>query len=170
MFSDVSWIVEYGAVGFTPGSGTGTSVPSANDTLTITGLSPLTYYDVYVRGFCAAGDTGIYVGPFTIRTRCTYSLSGAYTLDPSIAASATNFVDFQSLFQTLEDCGMSGPTFVTVASGSGPHIMNWDLNGIIGLNGINTLTIDGNGTTVNRGVGTYFLALDGISHLTIKKL
>lgn len=162
-----SWIVEYGPVGFTPGTGTSSPLLS-NDTATLTGLTPQTDYDYYVRGICGTGDTSIYAGPIAIRTACLFTLNGAYTVNPTAAASATNFVSLQSLFQTLEDCGMSGPSVVTVAAGSGPHIMNWDLNGVNGLNGTNTLTIDGNGTTVNRGTGTYFLALDAITHLTIE--
>ncbi|MDA8901691.1 right-handed parallel beta-helix repeat-containing protein [bacterium] len=161
-----SWLVEYGAPGFTPG--TGTVVPSTNDTLTLTGLTPQTDYEFYVVGICGPGDSSISAGPGAIRTACLFTLNGAYTVDPAAAASSTNFVSLQALFQTLEDCGMSGPSVVTVAAGSGPHIMNWDLNGINGLNGTNTLTIDGNGTTVNRGAGNYFLALDGITHLTIE--
>lgn len=161
-----SWLVEYGAPGFTPG--TGTVVPSTNDTLTLTGLTPQTDYEFYVVGICGPGDSSISAGPGAIRTACLFTLNGAYTVDPAAVASSTNFVSLQSLFQTLEDCGMSGPSVVTVAAGSGPHIMNWDLNGVNGLNGTNTLTIDGNGTTVNRGTGTYFLALDAITHLTIE--
>lgn len=161
-----SWLVEYGVPGFSPG--TGTVVPSSNDTLTLTGLSPQTDYEFYVKGICGPSDSSISAGPGAIRTACLFTLNGAYTVNPAAVASSTNFVSLQSLFQTLEDCGMSGPSVVTVAAGSGPHIMNWDLNGVNGLNGTNTLTIDGNGTTVNRGSGTYFLALDGITHLTIE--
>ncbi|MEN8928047.1 MAG: T9SS type A sorting domain-containing protein [Flavobacteriales bacterium] len=164
--ADVSWRVEYGPAGFTRGSGT--IVPSANDTLTITGLSTTTDYEFYVQGICGAGDSSIWVGPGSFRTVCLTSLSGTITVDPSMPASATNFVTTDSLFQTLEDCGISGPTTVNFATGSGPYVFNWDLDGVPGLGTTNTLTFNGNGVTVNRGPGTYFLALNGITHLTIE--
>ena len=53
-----SWIVEYGAPGFTPG--TGTMVTAGTNPFTLTGLIPTTPYDVYVRAFCAVGDTSSY--------------------------------------------------------------------------------------------------------------
>jgi len=64
---DVSWEVEYGAPGYTAGTGnliTGVT----NDSLTIAGLISGTSYDVYYRGICSAGDTGAFIGPLTITT------------------------------------------------------------------------------------------------------
>ena len=63
---DVSWEVEYGAPGYVNGSGT--TVPSSNDSTTISGLISNTRYDVYFRGICSAGDTGAYIGPLSITT------------------------------------------------------------------------------------------------------
>ena len=52
-----SWSVEYGPVGFTPGTGMGT-VETANDTnYTITDLDSATTYDIYVHALCDGGDT-----------------------------------------------------------------------------------------------------------------
>ncbi len=64
---DVSWELEYGAPGFTPGTGTLITGVS-NDSATISGLISNTSYDVYYRSICAAGDTGAFVGPVTIQT------------------------------------------------------------------------------------------------------
>lgn len=63
-----NWDLEYGAVGFTPGSGTKVSVTS--NPATITGLSPNTAYDVYVRDSCGNADVSVWVGPLRIRTLC----------------------------------------------------------------------------------------------------
>ncbi len=65
---DVSWIVEYGGVGFTPG--TGTIINSGSDTLGFGGLSASTCYDVYVKSICSS-DTSLVVGPFNFCTPCT---------------------------------------------------------------------------------------------------
>lgn len=63
-----SFALEWGAPGFTPGTGTeiGTSTTTAT-TDTITGLDPETDYDVYVLADCGA-DSSNWVGPLSIFT------------------------------------------------------------------------------------------------------
>lgn len=61
------WEVEYGPAGFP--TGTGTSVFSSNDTLTITGLSAATNYEFYVRDTCGpVKGNSSWVGPFAFAT------------------------------------------------------------------------------------------------------
>jgi hypothetical protein len=62
------WIVEYGAVGFTPGNGTATPSLESSNSATITGLTPNSYYEAYVRDFCTVGDSSTWVGPLTFNT------------------------------------------------------------------------------------------------------
>jgi hypothetical protein len=45
--------------------------------------------------------------------------------------------------------------------------MGQDLKAYLGMSTTNKVVINGNGTTVNRGTGTYFLALNGVKNLTI---
>jgi len=63
------YVVEYGPVGFTPGQGT--TIASATSPVAITGLSPLTTYDVYVSKSCGgtAGTSARY-GPLKLTTAC----------------------------------------------------------------------------------------------------
>ncbi|MBO3271364.1 T9SS-dependent choice-of-anchor J family protein [Hymenobacter defluvii] len=63
------YVAEYGPVGFTPGSGT--TVASATSPITLTGLSVLTTYDVYVSKNCGgtAGTSARY-GPLKLTTLC----------------------------------------------------------------------------------------------------
>ncbi len=61
--------VEYGVKGFSQGNGT--LVNSANDTLSLSGLSPSTTYDVYVRDSCGPGDVSVWVGPYSFNTAYT---------------------------------------------------------------------------------------------------
>lgn len=60
------WEIEYGETGFT--QGTGTVIQVANNPTTITGLTPLTYYDFYVRSVCAPGEVSNWSNK---RTFCT---------------------------------------------------------------------------------------------------
>ncbi|MBI1315679.1 PKD domain-containing protein [bacterium] len=67
-----TWFVEYGAPGFTPGTGTVVSPASTNDTITISGLSASTTYEFYVSELCPNGiDTSNATGPRTFTTLCT---------------------------------------------------------------------------------------------------
>ncbi len=64
--------IEYGATGFTPGTG---SMLVTTDTIdTISGLSPNTTYDIYVQDSCGAGNgNSLWIGPLTVTTKCLIS-------------------------------------------------------------------------------------------------
>lgn len=63
-----SWQIEYGASGFT--QGTGTVVMVGTNPYTLGSLTDNTAYDWYVRSICGAGDTSAYAGPGTFATAC----------------------------------------------------------------------------------------------------
>lgn len=67
--SDVSWLLEYGPVGFSPGSGTTLPI-STSGTGTINGLNPSTLYDIYLTSICSATDTSRTIGPLKAQTQC----------------------------------------------------------------------------------------------------
>ena len=103
-----SWNVEYGAPGYTPG--TGTSVPTSNNPHNLTGLSMFTEYDLYVQSNCGPGDLSIWFGPFNFHTTidCT-----AYALD--ITSTTGGSV-----------CGGGSVTLGATASGTGTDIFWYD--------------------------------------------
>ena len=62
------WVVEWGPVGFLPGSAIGTQVPaSSNNMFEVTGFSSNTCYHVFVAEVCN-GDTSTWTGPITVCT------------------------------------------------------------------------------------------------------
>lgn len=63
--SATEWRVEYGPAGFTPGSGT--SALTTENPYDISGLSPLTAYDFYVRSLCT-DDSSALAGPKAFST------------------------------------------------------------------------------------------------------
>lgn len=74
------WYVEYGATGFTPGSGT--SVTANKERVNLTCLSSATGYDYYVRGLCATGDTSAPVmGDFTTLAMPCFGVDSIQTLN-----------------------------------------------------------------------------------------
>ncbi len=71
-----NWNVEYGPVGFTPG--TGTRVNTAVNPFTVTGLSANTTYQFYVRDSCGLADVSDWIGPIRAKTDCN-PISAPYT-------------------------------------------------------------------------------------------
>ena len=74
-----AWDIEYGTQGFT--QGTGTTVSVTTNPYTITGLTPSTTYDFYVRANCGGGDESDWSGVASA-TPGSYNMptSGEYTV------------------------------------------------------------------------------------------
>lgn len=173
--NDTGWIFEYGAPGFTPG--TGTPLSSSNDTATITGLTPVTFYDVYVRGICGVGDTSLYFGPFNFRTRCVSTLSGLYTINSGSPTAGTNYTSFADAVAALNNCGISGPTTFHVKQAT--YTEQVDLGAIVGTSPTNTITFKDDPTNTTPAILTYSASLsannfvvkfDGAEHIIFDSL
>lgn len=65
----VTFGIEYGAQGFTPGIGSGTLASTVDTFFTINNLSSNTVYDIYLTDTCTSGF-GTTVGPITVTTLC----------------------------------------------------------------------------------------------------
>nr|WP_299206659.1 fibronectin type III domain-containing protein [uncultured Brumimicrobium sp.] len=71
--SETAWNVEYGAAGFTPGSGT--PVSTTTNPHNLTGLTEETAYEFYVQADCGGTDQSTWAGPFAFTTPCNpYSI------------------------------------------------------------------------------------------------
>ena len=99
--TETSWNVEYGAAGFTLGTGTNTNVTAT--TYSMTGLTPSTDYDVYVQAVCSATDQSFWVGPLSISTPfvqpgCGDTFgpycygAGAFTVFTSVVTNPGDFI------------------------------------------------------------------------------
>ena len=99
--TETSWNVEYGATGFTLGTGTNTNVTAT--TYSMTGLTPSTDYDVYVQAVCSATDQSFWVGPLSISTPfvqpgCGDTFgpycygAGAFTVFTSVVSNPGDFI------------------------------------------------------------------------------
>lgn len=105
-------------------------------------------------------------------TVCT-PLNGAYTINSGAATGGTNYASFGDFANALETCGVNGPVTATVTSGSGPYNEQFALSQITGTSATNTITIEGNGETIqadgaspNYGIVT----LNGADYVTIDSL
>jgi hypothetical protein len=81
---ETEWAVQYGAPGFDPLGTTGTTVTATTNTgYVLSGLAPLTTYDVYVAADCDANGNSTWVGPVSINTLCDGTPDGGTTTAPS---------------------------------------------------------------------------------------
>ena len=71
------WSVEYGAYGYTQGTGTTVNGINTTPTYTITGLTAGNQYDAYVRASCGTQNSD-WVGPITFFTQCNSITSYPY--------------------------------------------------------------------------------------------
>ena len=80
--NETNWVIEYDTAGFTPG--TGTIMNETNTFSTISGLTQLTDYTIYIYALCANGDTSLaLIHHFTTLPRCSNpsSISGTSAPD-----------------------------------------------------------------------------------------
>ncbi len=108
--SESLWNLEYGPIGFTPGSGTMVNGLTTT-TYQLTGLMPATGYDYYVVSDCNPG-LGNAIGPVTFVTQCA-------------ALMAPYFEDFEAAAGAVPTCWRNfgnGETWIFATSGG--HVGN----------------------------------------------
>lgn len=90
-------------------------------------------------------------------------LSGAYTIDQSMPASATNFVSFTDAVTALNNGGVSGAVTFTVM-GSTPYNEQVSLNFVPGVSATNTITFDGGAGNAANRILTFAATVPGNNH------
>jgi len=101
------------------------------------------------------------------------ALSGAYTIDQTTAASATNFQSFNAFATAINTNGMSAAVTVDVVPGTGPYNEQVQFNQITGASGVNRITVDGNNNliTFNANFGQpWTIAFNGTDYFNINNL
>lgn len=112
-----TWNIEWGATGFTQGSGTMITGTTTNP-YALSGLTAATTYDWYVQTDCGGGDMSLWVGPSSFTTACSI-ITAPYTDSFESQTPTTN--------ATWGDCWYTSPAGTTSsyrwdidASGSTP--------------------------------------------------
>ncbi|MBP9186530.1 MAG: hypothetical protein KBG11_05510, partial [Bacteroidia bacterium] len=178
--------VSYSVNGGTPVGGffTGSIPPCGSANYTFSGASQYTFiantpYSIKVYTELPNSTQDANTVNDTAAVPLIYSgLSGNYTIDQSLPASATNFVSFTSAAVALNNGGVSGPVNFTVM-GTTPYNEQVSLDFVPGVSATNTITIDGGvGNAANRILtfaatipGNYHtLRINNTSWVTIKNL
>jgi len=90
--SATAWEIQYGAPGFT--LGTGTIVSANSNPFTLNSLTPNTNYVYYVRAICSVSESSFWTGPFAFKTQCN-----------EVTEFSENFDSLTSNFSTtMPDC------------------------------------------------------------------
>jgi hypothetical protein len=107
-----TWEIQYGAPNFFLGTGTIVSPVSTNPYV-LSGLTPNTSYQYYVRGICAGPINSSWAGPFSFRTQCDDVTTFAENFDAPTQSTVFN--------GPLPNCwtkGLVGAPTLYVATGS----------------------------------------------------
>ena len=106
--------IEYGPQGF--GQGSGTVLTSSVDSILITGLTPVTSYDVYIQNDCSTSGNGtsIWVGPFTFTTTVTCPAPTNVQVAQSTTSAAFAWTPAGAPYQNY----VFGPAGTTPATGT----------------------------------------------------
>lgn len=113
------------------------------------------------------------------------ALNGNYTINANAAASSTNYKTFSSLASdltsgtrsdggTANGAGVTGPVVVDVIASSGPYTEQVAFGAISGVSGTNTITINGNGETLQftatNSAASYTFQLNGTDFMKVNNL
>ncbi|MDX5427897.1 MAG: hypothetical protein LPK46_06450, partial [Bacteroidota bacterium] len=166
-----SYKVIYGPLGFNPAT-SGSIDSTTVDSITLSGLTPSTNYHAYLYADCGSGDYSDTVGPISFATLCYPVLGGTYTINSNIPTGGTNFANFSDFSYAVTCGGITGPVVVNVAPFSGPYQEQAYFGAIPGISSTNTITINGNGETIEYdGTGDrYTMAFDGASYINVNNL
>lgn len=151
--------------------------PGASDTVVLGMVSGMTAFTDYVVdvtitavGPGSESDVSNNSGQVTLRM----GLSGNVTIDAAGTPSGTVFTSLTAFAEILNAYGVCGPVTATVAPNSGTYYGPVIFNEIAGASATNTITILGNGNTVEHTSsntaerGTFMLL--GTDYLTIDSL
>jgi hypothetical protein len=163
--SSQTYIWQRSANGTTGWTAVSTASTGTNLNLSQTATS---YYRCGVK--CGSG-TIVYTA--TILVTSPPLVSGTFTINSGAVTGGTNFATFADAI-TFLGCGISGPVVFNVVANSGPYNERIILPAITGTSIVNTITINGNGNTLNYPApdnnNRVAVTLNGTDHVIIDSL
>lgn len=147
---------------------TGSVAPGASVNVTFSGanafnFAPATLYTIRAWTSLPNGNTDARTANDTLMPFITAPAScGNYTIDKTIAASATNFTGFTNAVNILNYGGITCPVYIEVKSGT--YNEQVVLNNVIGSSAINTITFDGTAGNASTRVLTWDATQSNAQH------
>jgi len=97
-------------------------------------------------------------------------MNGSYTIDPAAAATASNFTSWTNFATAWNAANITGPVTVSVKASTNIGLNAITLNANGGSSSTNTLTIDGNATTLTYTGSNAALRLNGADYVIVKNM
>lgn len=117
--TETNWNIEYGAEGFSPGSGTA-GTASGTPEFTMTPLTTEAYYDVYVQADCGGGDESAWIGPLTVYTGyCEFEGTDSYFAIENFSTTGGTTSNISNLNSGYGPNGYEDATAMSVTSFEG---------------------------------------------------
>lgn len=170
----INWTIN--GVGQTPFAFAGPAIVpggTANVTIGSTTLTGGITYDLKAWTTAPNGTTDPNNNNDTSSTSVCVSVNGTYTINSAQATGGTNFNSFNDAITQMVNCGISGPVILNVVAGSGPYTEQVIFPFIPGSSAINTITINGNGDTLQHtptSSDKRVLGFSGAKHITVNNL
>lgn len=146
------WQLEFGPAGFV--QGTGTLVTTSNRPFLITGLSPNTPYEVYIRDTCGT-TTSPWSVAHSFTTQRDYDLEVIAVLSPEHNVCADSAVPVQVIVGNKGALAVSGYGVTVSTAGATVATINANSTNVVAVGGVDTLA-----------VGTLNLSAGGLLDLT----
>ncbi|MCF8429092.1 MAG: T9SS type A sorting domain-containing protein [Bacteroidia bacterium] len=120
---------------------------------------------------CRVGcGTNYDTSAFVKVTTSSSPLAGTYTVNRLLPQSSTNYQSLSFLATELSCVGVIGAVTINVAPGSGPYNETLSFGNIAGSSAINTITLNGNGNTIQSSaspiisfLGTKYFTIDSFN-------
>ena len=110
--NETMWNLEYGASGFTQGSGS-YLISGVTSPYSITGLTANTSYDVYIQADCGSGVTSSWTGPYSFKTLCDAISNFPYNIDfeSGLGCWTSEDIDGGNSWQLFSGAGSGGSSY-----------------------------------------------------------
>jgi PKD repeat protein len=122
----------------------------------------------------SCGAQSVYSQPILIFANHVPLPGGTYSINALVPTGGTVFNSFGDFFARIQCAGILGPVSVTVATGSGPYIEKVHIGPVPGGSATNTITINGQGETIQWHEGASLLpgviVLEHARHLSFENL
>ena len=154
----------------------GPSLPPGLSTVVTLGTVPVTGSNIYNFSATASNPNG---GPDPNPANNSYTfngfrrgLEGLFTINSAAPASPTNYQNFQSIANELNQYGVCSPVTITVLNG--PYTEQVVFNTIPGSSAINRVTLNGNGQVLQYdpvvATNDHILQLNAVNYITVENL
>ena len=144
-----------------------TNISGSNNPAYTTTQTATRYYRVRVSCGSDTGNSNV------VKVETPAAVSGTFTINGTQPTAGTNFNSFTDAINYIK-CGINGPVVLNVEPGTGPYLENISIPEIGGASATNTITINGNGNTLEwsapDGNNRVAINLNGADHIIIDSL